>query len=409
MEEVFISSISINKVRHLANLEIPLSNTERKHLILTGKNGSGKTSVLTALKELFVELEKPNSWTKKYAERIQKYAIVLQSIKNDKLIFDNKQLEKEFSSMKITDFIENTNITCDFNNLFRFARYCDQSNFLFVFFEANRLVKFEQPDGPSKIEIKPVYNVGEKANKLFLQHLVNLRFSYLDAIVNKEHEAAQEIDEWMNKLELSLKNIFDDKNLKIHFDSKNFKYTIKSGNKEDFDFTTLSDGFSRAFDIITELMMRMEKKHSKVYDAQGIVLIDEIETHLHIDLQKKILPFLTSFFPKIQFIVTTHSPFVLTSLKDAIVYDLERQEPLEDLSGFSVDAIIEGYFDSDKYSEIIKKKVADYEQLMLKPELNIVEEKQLQSFKQYFGSLTNVFAEELQLKIQQIRLLNPAR
>jgi recombinational DNA repair ATPase RecF len=50
MEDVFISKIKINKVRHLENLEIPLSDTERKHLILTGKNGSGKTSILLALK-----------------------------------------------------------------------------------------------------------------------------------------------------------------------------------------------------------------------------------------------------------------------------------------------------------------------------------------------------------------------
>ncbi len=49
MEEIFVTKLRINKVRHLENLEIPLSDTERKHLILTGKNGSGKTSVLEAL------------------------------------------------------------------------------------------------------------------------------------------------------------------------------------------------------------------------------------------------------------------------------------------------------------------------------------------------------------------------
>ena len=50
---------------------------------------------------------------------------------------------------------------------------------------------------------------------------------------------------------------------------------------------------------------------AKMYDLQGIVLIDEIETHLHVELQKKILPFLTNFFPNIQFVITTHSPFIL--------------------------------------------------------------------------------------------------
>ncbi len=50
MQDLFMTSIKINKVRHLKNLEITLSKDEKKHLILTGKNGSGKTSVLEQLK-----------------------------------------------------------------------------------------------------------------------------------------------------------------------------------------------------------------------------------------------------------------------------------------------------------------------------------------------------------------------
>ena len=51
MENIFISDITIECVRHLKNITIPLSDGERKHLILTGKNGSGKTSVLEALSD----------------------------------------------------------------------------------------------------------------------------------------------------------------------------------------------------------------------------------------------------------------------------------------------------------------------------------------------------------------------
>ena len=49
MEKIFISSLAIENVRHLKNITIPLSDEEPRHLILTGKNGSGKTSVLEAL------------------------------------------------------------------------------------------------------------------------------------------------------------------------------------------------------------------------------------------------------------------------------------------------------------------------------------------------------------------------
>lgn len=49
-DDVFITDLTIHKVRHLKDIHIPLSKDERKHLILTGKNGSGKTSVLNYLK-----------------------------------------------------------------------------------------------------------------------------------------------------------------------------------------------------------------------------------------------------------------------------------------------------------------------------------------------------------------------
>ena len=55
--------------------------------------------------------------------------------------------------------------------------------------------------------------------------------------------------------------------------------------------------------------------------------IDEIDSHLHVSLQRLILPFFTESFPNVQFIVTTHSPFVLMSTKDSVVYDLGKEIP----------------------------------------------------------------------------------
>ena len=49
MEQFFMTNLAINKVRHLKDISISLSKDQIKHLILTGKNGSGKTSVLEAL------------------------------------------------------------------------------------------------------------------------------------------------------------------------------------------------------------------------------------------------------------------------------------------------------------------------------------------------------------------------
>lgn len=60
MNELFITKINIKHVRHLRDIEIALSETERKHLILTGKNGSGKTSILQQIKaDIANSLSKP--------------------------------------------------------------------------------------------------------------------------------------------------------------------------------------------------------------------------------------------------------------------------------------------------------------------------------------------------------------
>jgi predicted ATP-binding protein involved in virulence len=134
-----------------------------------------------------------------------------------------------------------------------------------------------------------------------------------------------------------------------------------------------------------------------------VVLIDEIEAHLHIELQKKIRPFLTSLFPNIQFIVTTHSPFVLMSDSNSIVFDLETKQLVEDMTKFSLDAIIETYFDSDKYSDLIKKKVAEYEELIKRiEELNESEEERLIDLRRALKDAPKTLAPELSLKLNQL-------
>lgn len=104
-----------------------------------------------------------------------------------------------------------------------------------------------------------------------------------------------------------------------------------------------------------------------VFDMDGIVLIDEIETHLHIELQRTILRFLTTLFPNIQFIITTHSPFVLNSLDNVAIYDLEHFTLVENgLTDLSYTGIVEGYFNTENLSVEISNKFNRYKKLVIK-------------------------------------------
>lgn len=223
-------------------------------------------------------------------------------------------------------------------------------------------------------------------------------------------ELSEKIEKWFNHFESTLRILFDDHSLQLVFDRKRYNFIFKSNNRDNFDFNKLSDGYAAVIRILTELLLRSEAYQITQYDIQGIVLVDEIETHLHLDLQKKILPFLTGFFPKIQFIVTTHSPFVINSIPNAVIYDLEKRIRIEDVSSVSYDGLVESYFDIDKYSAGIKEKLARYAELCERKTLSEVEKNELLEQRMALKDLLcPQLAPELAAEFQRLELSRKSR
>lgn len=73
-----------------------------------------------------------------------------------------------------------------------------------------------------------------------------------------------------------------------------------------------------------------KQKQDFTFNPPGIVLIDEPETHLHLEMQYEIMPLLTNIFPNIQFIIATHSPAVISSIKNALIFDITTKEKQTD-------------------------------------------------------------------------------
>ncbi len=414
MEDIFISHIHINEVRHLKNIDIPLSDTHRQHLILTGKNGSGKTSVLEQLKfqcEQGIQLKgfqeiptfKQNIIVlEKELTRLN--ALIINEDENKSLHTKNQIRNQQNAIQNYkTKLKQYEQLDLTLKNVSDISDAYQNGDFILAYFDAKRTVSMKKPTGVNKVQLKNTYAISEKPSADFIQYIVNLKADRSFARDDNDVSTIKEVDNWFIQFENSLKQIFDEKNLKLKFDRKNYNFDIVLDGRS-FDFMTLSDGYSSVLNIVIEIMMRMENKSAKNYNIQGIVFIDEIETHLHIDLQKKILPFLISFFPKIQFIVTTHSPFVLTSIDNTVVFDLEKQIKLENLSGYSSEAIVESYFQSDKYSDLLKAQVARYKELLDKANPSIEQEDEIESLRRYFRQLPKFLAPELQLTINQLEL-----
>ena len=191
-----------------------------------------------------------------------------------------------------------------------------------------RKFQVEEYRNIEKIQFQDKYSITDNPGTKLTKYLVDLKATQA---FTKDNRKSEKIDKWFHKFEDILKMIFDDDGLKLNFNDETFQFSICESGRETFDFNTMSRGYAAVLDIINDLIIRMEAKSGlrAEFDMEGIVLVDEIETHLHLELQKKILPILTTLFPNIQFIITTHSPFILSSLDNAVIYDLENLKDIK--------------------------------------------------------------------------------
>jgi predicted ATP-binding protein involved in virulence len=103
------------------------------------------------------------------------------------------------------------------------------------------------------------------------------------------------------------------------------KMTINKSGKE-IEIELLSDGERSLLAMVGDLSRKLsEISHNNPLEIPALVLIDEIELHLHPAWQRMIIPRLTKTFPNCQFIVTTHSPQVLSHVDPECIHILDYE------------------------------------------------------------------------------------
>lgn len=128
--------------------------------------------------------------------------------------------------------------------------------------------------------------------------------------------------------------------------TRDFEDITYTENGKTMPVNYLSAGYQSLLWMLMEISFRIALLNPEMSDysqAEGIVLIDEIDMHLHPRWQWKILDALHNSFPKIQFIAATHSPIIILSFKDAKLLSI-GQNGVEELSGayaYSIDDVVE--------------------------------------------------------------------
>ncbi len=131
---------------------------------------------------------------------------------------------------------------------------------------------------------------------------------------------------------------------------------------EKFPVRMLSDGEKGVISLVADIAYRMALLNpdllDRVLETPGIVLIDEIDLHLHPSWQKRIVGDLMRIFPNVQFIMTTHSPSVLANISREHVWILDKyqlSQPQDKTYGRTIEEILRTVMDIDVRPEKILK------------------------------------------------------
>ncbi|USD26603.1 AAA family ATPase [Flagellimonas marinaquae] len=368
----YISQLKVNNCYTHKDFKIPNKSLDTfKHIILTGKNGSGKTTILSRIHHVLSEIIQKGTLQQDAINKLKRTIHANPNHRNIKSL--NERLEK----------IQDVEI----NFLSPFTSFPpppkdDIEKTVIYFYKANRKVELLNVETVTREDnfISQLKNgtPNENFTKRLKQYLVNKKVYEAFNYMGSETEKIKQSQKFFEKLTSALGYIFEDSSLRLEFVQEEFEFYIILKDSRRITFNQLSDGFSAFFNIIMDLMIRIDliRKIEGDYslNPKGIVLIDEPETHLHLSLQYNILPIISSLFPNIQLIIATHSPAIISSAENAIVYDLTTKEEVSDwILGSSFSELMISHFGLDnEYSpiadEIIEKvndavKNKDYDAL----------------------------------------------
>jgi len=144
--------------------------------------------------------------------------------------------------------------------------------------------------------------------------------------IKLEEEQAEESHQGIKiatkHIETVLYNLLE-KNVKTHIEGSNVFFEEKGCY---LNIDQLSEGYRSIIIFICDLLYRLYKNNEiDIFNTKGVVLVDEIDQHLHLKWQRVIVSKLRQTFPKIQFIFTTHSPTIIQGAsEDAIIFRTYR-------------------------------------------------------------------------------------
>lgn len=375
-----ISLIELNNFRGIEHLDLPLGC---KNTVFLGINGVGKSSILSAIDLLYANIIGGVIGSRRRLAQLTSDDIMFGKpsafIKAGFMFEQNEEIFYFRSIDKITKRKHNQ------KNLVDLTKYFEEKYLVLPYEDEDGNWKTEQDD----INMPVFVNYG--VNRLVADTPVEItkkKFTKLDAF-DKAIESRidfRSLFEWLryredieNQEKVRKSLSYEDRDLKavktamvtmldgfsnVHIEREPLSLMVEKDGKV-LKLNQLSDGEKCTVALFGDLARRMALANPSLenpLDGQGVVLIDELELHMHTSWQRKILPTLKSTFPKIQFIITTHSPQVLGEVgQEFNIFLLDENdaritcERINSLYGWDSNVILEEKMGTSSVNQQVKE------------------------------------------------------
>jgi predicted ATP-binding protein involved in virulence len=405
-----VKKLTLQNVGRFSHLEIPLApleNLESNVTVFVGNNGSGKTSILKSLATSLswlvsrIQSEKGNgrpipelvikNGHNSAAIDIDVYDLIENEYAPDEANYFSWSVAKTRKGRKGTFKSEYSHVTA-LADYYRTLLTSDNKTSLplMAFYSVERVVI----DIPLKIKDKHTFFQLDGYDKSLSQGVDFRRFfewfreredtenesGLSDDILEKLRSMLGDEDEddtWTKLKELkasskdrqltavrtAIYNFMPEfSNLRVKRKPRLHMSIDKNG--ETLDVAQLSQGEKSLMALIGDIARRLAVMNLGIDNplkGDGIVLIDEVDMHLHPKWQRSLIKSLTSTFPKCQFVLTTHSPLVISDSKNVLTYMIcdDELKQLPPLYGEDANTVLLEIMDTDVRNSDINIKLND--------------------------------------------------
>jgi len=328
---------------HSAKMDF-ISNDEELEtppiIIITGENGTGKSIIIDSLRSLFMGL------FRKVEREITASKDFL--IKSD-IVINNQSLNVFTNSKKEQKFFDTNHL--ELSEIFHSQFESNFKKDFIIDYWTSKLAS-DSFDINSIIALEPLKYLDEALSGVHKNIDVTKVISFFDYLKDSKDEYEKQLGTSLYEILEKIINISIGEGTLSHISRIDLKPIIKVRNTT-VSLDKLSSGNLYLIQRFTNLLRQVysicynnDIPITNYKDIKGILLIDEAENHLHPKWQKLFLNNILTLFPKLQIIVTTHSPFIVSSIENSRIYvckseinysvvteetDLYSNKPVEDI------------------------------------------------------------------------------